>query len=196
MNIVILDTNCSNLLSVKLSIEKLGYYPIITDDANTILSADKLLIPGVGSSVSIMKQLYKKKLITIIKNLTYPVLGICLGMQLLSSFSEESQGIKMIGIIDSSVLLLNVGKLPLPHTGWNQIVFSKEHPLFIGIKSGEWFYFNHSYAIPVNQYTISESYYGIHFSSVIQKNNFFGVQFHPEKSGLFGSKLLLNFLEM
>ncbi|QCI27085.1 imidazole glycerol phosphate synthase subunit HisH [Buchnera aphidicola] len=196
MNIVILDTNCSNLLSVKLSIKKLGYHPIISSDVNIISHADKLLIPGVGSASEIITQLSKKKLINVIKNISCPTLGICLGMQLLSSFSSESHGVKMIGIIDVPVQLLDSKELPLPHTGWNQITITKSNPLFKDINSGSWFYFIHSYAFPINEYTIANSFYNVYFSSAIQKNNFFGVQFHPEKSGLLGSKLLLNFLEM
>ncbi|MCW5196990.1 imidazole glycerol phosphate synthase subunit HisH [Buchnera aphidicola] len=195
MNIVILDTNCANLLSVKLSIQKLGYNPIVTDDLDKIVNADKLLIPGVGSSKAIMKQLKLKKLVNVIKHLLCPVLGICLGMQLLSTFSEESCGIKMIGIMNTYVSLLNVDTLPLPHTGWNQVIFCKKHYLFTGIQSKSWFYFNHSYSIAINKYTIAETYYGFYFSSIVQKNNFIGVQFHPEKSGVVGSRLLLNFLE-
>ncbi|WP_343182591.1 imidazole glycerol phosphate synthase subunit HisH [Buchnera aphidicola] len=197
MKIVILDTNCANLLSVKCAIEKLGYHPIITNDASTISNANKLLIPGVGSAIGIMKQLSQKKLIQVIQDITCPVLGICLGMQVLSSFSEESNGINMLNIIDTPVKLLDTKHFPLPHTGWNQVIFDNcNHPLFKNILSGSWFYFIHSYAFPIHHYTIAKSFYQEYFSSVIQKNNFFGVQFHPEKSGSNGKKLLLNFLEM
>ncbi|CAL4318801.1 imidazole glycerol phosphate synthase subunit HisH [Buchnera aphidicola] len=196
MSIVILDTKCSNLLSVKLSIEKLGYNPIITNDTKIILKAKKLFLPGVGSASEIMKILSSKKLIDVIKNIKCPTLGICLGMQLLSSFSEESNGINMLGILDSCVSLLNTNDLPLPHTGWNQIFFDNYNPLFKNISSGSWFYFIHSYAFSLNKYTISKTLYNIYFSSSVQKDNFFGVQFHPEKSGCIGEKLLLNFLEM
>lgn len=196
MNIVILDTNCANLLSLKLSIEKLGYQPIITTDINIIKNSDKLFIPGVGSASEIMKQLLHTNLIQIIKDISCPTLGICLGMQVLSSFSSESNGINMLGIINTPVTLLNTQTLPLPHTGWNQIFFDQYHPLLRNIKTGSWFYFIHSYCFPVNKYTIAHTKYNVQFSSVIQKNNFFGVQFHPEKSGSLGSKLLFNFLEM
>lgn len=196
MSIVILDTNCANLLSVKLSIEKLGYHVLITHDINIIKNAEKLFIPGVGSASEIMEQLVKKNLIQIIKNLTCPILGICLGMQVMSCFSVESGGIDMLGIINSPVILLDSGMLSLPHTGWNQVTFDQYNPLFKNIESGSWFYFNHSYSFSVNKYTVAYTEYHTTFSAVIQKNNFFGVQFHPEKSGLLGSKLLLNFLEI
>ncbi|QCI25879.1 imidazole glycerol phosphate synthase subunit HisH [Buchnera aphidicola] len=197
MSIIILDTNCSNLLSIKLSIEKLGYNPVITTDVHIIQRAKKIFIPGVGSASEIMKQFSKNNLlINTLKNVTCPTLGICLGMQVMSSFSDESGGIDMLGIIDTPVVLLQSGMFPLPHTGWNQVFFNKYHPLFHNIKSGEWFYFLHSYVFSINQYTVAHTTYNTIFSSVIQKNNFFGVQFHPEKSGVIGSKLLLNFLEM
>ncbi|CAL4042159.1 Imidazole glycerol phosphate synthase subunit HisH [Buchnera aphidicola (Takecallis arundicolens)] len=196
MNIVILDTNCANLLSLKLSIKKLGYQPIITTNSDIIKNADKLFIPGVGSASEIMKQLFMSNLIQVIKSISCPTLGICLGMQVFSSFSSESNGVKMLDIINTPVTLLNTQTLPLPHTGWNQIFFNQHHPLLHNIKTGSWFYFIHSYAFPVNKYTIAYTEYNMQFSSVIQKNNFFGVQFHPEKSGSLGSKLLFNFLEM
>lgn len=196
MSIVILDTNCANLLSVKLSIKKLGYSPIITTNINIIANAKKIFIPGVGSASGIMEQLSKHNLIKVLKDLSCPILGICLGMQVMSNFSMESSGVNMLGIIDTPVVLLKSGGLPLPHTGWNQVVFDKYHPLFYRIQSNAWFYFIHSYAFPVNEYTIAYSIYHKKFSAVVQKNNFFGVQFHPEKSGVVGSKLLLNFLEM
>ncbi|CAL4318743.1 imidazole glycerol phosphate synthase subunit HisH [Buchnera aphidicola] len=196
MSIVILDTGCANLASMRLAIEKLGYYPIITDNPKIISSAKKMFLPGVGSASSIMNRLIKKKLVSLIKNLTFPILGICLGMQIFSSFSEESRGINMLNIIDEPVVLLDTNNLPLPHTGWNQVFYYVRNPLFHGIKEGSWFYFIHSYAFKINKYSSSQTYYGAYFTSVIQKNNFFGVQFHPEKSGKVGSRLLLNFLEM
>ncbi|CAL4318653.1 Imidazole glycerol phosphate synthase subunit HisH [Buchnera aphidicola (Pterocallis alni)] len=197
MNVVILDTGCCNLLSIKLAIIKLGYNPIITHNTEIILHADKLLIPGVGSASSIMNFLHKKNIVEVIKNLTCPTLGICLGMQVLSSYSDESGGMNMLSVLDEHVSLLSTKNLPLPHIGWNQVLLDTDHILFNGIRSGAWFYFLHSYSFSINQYTIGKSCYDKYFfSSVIQKNNFFGVQFHPEKSGLVGSRLLFNFLEM
>ncbi|CAL4319059.1 Imidazole glycerol phosphate synthase subunit HisH [Buchnera aphidicola (Eriosoma lanigerum)] len=196
MKIVILNTGCANLLSVKLAIDRLGYDSKISCDILQIYNSDKIIIPGVGSMASVMNQLYQLNLIEIIKNITQPVLGICLGMQVLSMFSEESGGIKGLDIIPVNVSLLNTNGLSLPHTGWNKINFNIDHLLFKNINIKDRFYFVHSYAIPINKFTIASTFYGMEFTSVIQKNNFFGVQFHPEKSGLLGNRLLKNFLEI
>ncbi|XRX43183.1 MAG: imidazole glycerol phosphate synthase subunit HisH [Buchnera aphidicola (Tetraneura sorini)] len=196
MKIIILNTGCSNLLSVKLSIKRLGYYPEITHDSNKILSADRVIFPGIGTASSIMKNLNKFNLIKTIKKIKSPMLGICLGMQILSSFSMESHGIKMLGIIDSKVSLLKSNGLVLPHIGWNNVFIKNNHPLFKNIDNKSRFYFVHSYSFPVCQFTIASSFYGQKFSAAIQKDNFFGVQFHPEKSSFLGLQLLKNFLEI
>lgn len=196
MNLVILDTGCANLKSIKVAIKKLGHNSIVTTEPSVILKSKKMFLPGVGTASAVMNILSQKKLINIIKNFDNPILGICLGMQLFCSSSEECHGVKTIGIIKSSVLRLKTNNLPLPHIGWNQIHFHKSHPLFKNIPNHSRFYFVHSYMVPINKYTLSKTDYGVYFSSVIQKNNFFGVQFHPEKSGIIGSQLLKNFLEM
>ena len=196
MDIVILDTGCANLTSIKVAIKKLGYNSIITSKPSTVLKSKKIFLPGVGTASAVMKVLSQKKLINIIKELTQPILGICLGMQLFCYFSEECHGVKTIGIIKSSVLRLKADDLPLPHIGWNRIMFNKPHPLFKKIPNDSRFYFVHSYIVPINKYTLSTTNYGVNFSAVIQKNNFFGVQFHPEKSGNLGAQLLKNFLEI
>ncbi|QCI20258.1 imidazole glycerol phosphate synthase subunit HisH [Buchnera aphidicola (Brachycaudus cardui)] len=196
MNIVIIDTGCANLTSIKVAIKRLGYNAIITSEPSRVLKSNKVFLPGVGTASAVMNFLFEKKLVHIIKKLTQPILGICLGMQLLCDFSEECHGVHTIGIIQSSVLRLKTNNLPLPHIGWNKIKFNESHPLFKNIRNNERFYFVHSYIVPINKYTLSTTDYGVNFSSSIQKNNFFGVQFHPEKSGNIGSQLLKNFLEM
>ncbi|CAL4319235.1 Imidazole glycerol phosphate synthase subunit HisH [Buchnera aphidicola (Protaphis terricola)] len=197
MKIVILNTKCSNLTSIKIAIKRLGYHSIITSDPNLVLTAKKIILPGIGTAAAVMKILHQKNLVDIIKNLKQPVLGICLGMQLFCTFSEECSGTNTIGVLNHcSSKLLQVPNLSLPHVGWNNIFFKTNNLLFKNIKKESRFYFLHSYIIPVNRYTIATSYYGIPFSSVIQKDNFFGVQFHPEKSGNTGSQLLKNFLEI
>jgi len=196
MNIVIIDTGCANLKSIKVAIKNLGYDPIITSEPSVIENSKKIFLPGVGTASAVMNILYKKKIVDVIKRSKQKILGICLGMQLFCNFSEECNGVKTIGVIKSSVLRLKTNDLPLPHIGWNQITFNRVHPLFKKIPNHSRFYFVHSYIVPINEYTLSKTCYGVNFSSIIQKENFFGVQFHPEKSGKIGSQLLKNFLEM
>lgn len=196
MNVVILDTGCANLSSVKWAIQRLGFEPRVSRDADTVLQADKLLLPGVGTAEAAMEQLRERDLIPLIKACTQPVLGICLGMQLLGSHSDESSGINTLGIIDKPVEKMHDRGLPLPHMGWNQIIAQAGNHLFRNIADGSYFYFVHSYAMSVNAFTTAQCHYGDAFSAAIQKDNFYGVQFHPERSGAAGAQLLKNFLEM
>ena len=196
MNVVILDTGCANLSSVKWAIERLGYTPEVSRDPDVVLRADKLLLPGVGTAQAAMNQLQERDLIDLIKACTQPVLGICLGMQLLGRGSDENGGISTLGILDEPVSLMDTQGLPLPHMGWNQITSQAGNHLFRNIPDGSYFYFVHSYAMPVNVNTIAQCDYGHPFTAALQKDNFFGVQFHPERSGKAGAQLLKNFLEM
>ncbi len=196
MDVVILDTGCANLSSVKWAIQRLGYEPQVSRDADVVLRADKLFLPGVGTAQAAMDQLHERDLIELIKACTQPVLGICLGMQLLGARSEENQGVETLGIIDEAVPKMTDFGLPLPHMGWNRVYPKAGNRLFNGIKDGEYFYFVHSYAMPVNAYTIAQCNYGEPFTAAVQKDNFYGVQFHPERSGAAGAQLLKNFLEM
>ncbi|CAM7932872.1 MULTISPECIES: imidazole glycerol phosphate synthase subunit HisH [Atlantibacter] len=196
MDVVILDTGCANLSSVKWAIQRLGYEPQVSRDADVVLRADKLFLPGVGTAQAAMDQLHERDLIELIKACTQPVLGICLGMQLLGARSEENQGVETLGIIDEAVPKMTDFGLPLPHMGWNRVYPKAGNRLFNGIEDGEYFYFVHSYAMPVNAYTIAQCNYGEPFTAAVQKDNFYGVQFHPERSGSAGAQLLKNFLEM
>ena len=196
MNVVIMDTGCANLSSVKWAIERLGYTPEVSRDSDVVLRADKLFLPGVGTAQAAMKQLEERDLIDLVKACTQPVLGICLGMQLLGRGSDENGGVPTLGIIDEPVSLMNTHGLPLPHMGWNQITAQAGNHLFRGIDEGSYFYFVHSYAMPVTASTIAQCHYGEAFTAAVQKDNFFGVQFHPERSGKAGAHLLKNFLEM
>ncbi|MDX7991499.1 imidazole glycerol phosphate synthase subunit HisH [Xenorhabdus littoralis] len=196
MNVVILDTGCANLASVAYAIRRLGYDPIVSLDADIVRSADKLLLPGVGTATAAMEQLKQRQLIPLISSLTQPVLGICLGMQLLAAVSAEGNNVPLLNLIDAPVEKMTTAGLPLPHMGWNQVQAQKNHPLFRHIADNTRFYFVHSYALPVGDYTIAQTEYGNTFSSAITKDNFFGVQFHPERSGAAGAQLLKNFLEM
>ncbi|MDR0219133.1 MAG: imidazole glycerol phosphate synthase subunit HisH [Enterobacteriaceae bacterium] len=196
MKVVILDTGCANLASVAYAIRRLGYDSVISRDANFVKSADKLLLPGVGTASAAMEQFQQRKLIPLITSLTQPVLGICLGMQLLAEMSEEGGNVPLLKLINSPVRKMVTTGLPLPHMGWNKVNTQAGHPLFRHIENNAYFYFVHSYALPVGDHTIAQTDYGTPFSSAIAKNNFFGVQFHPERSGAAGAQLLKNFLEM
>ncbi|MGM3181740.1 imidazole glycerol phosphate synthase subunit HisH [Dickeya oryzae] len=196
MNVVILDTGCANLSSVMYAVKRLGYEPQVSREPEVVLRADKLFLPGVGTAQAAMDQLAERQLITLIKACTQPVLGICLGMQLLGSRSDETGGIDTLGIIDTPVVQMADRGLPLPHMGWNQVTSQAGHRLFRDIPDGSYFYFVHSYAMPICANTIAQSHYGDAFTAAVQKDNFYGVQFHPERSGAAGAQLLKNFLEM
>ncbi|WP_075180905.1 imidazole glycerol phosphate synthase subunit HisH [Pantoea sp. 1.19] len=196
MKVVILDTGCANLSSVKWAVQRQGYTPEVSRDADVVLRADKLFLPGVGTAQAAMDQLRERELIELIKACTQPTLGICLGMQLLGSNSDENGGVPTLGIVPHPVQQMADRGLPLPHMGWNQIQPQAGHHLFRGIDERAWFYFVHSYAMPVNEYTVAQCQYGDPFTAAVQKDNFYGVQFHPEKSGQAGAQLIKNFLEM
>jgi glutamine amidotransferase len=196
MNVVILDTGCANLSSVKWAIQRLGANPTVSRDPEVVLRADKLFLPGVGTARAAMNQLRERDLIGLISRCTQPVLGICLGMQLLARSSEESNGIDTLGIIDQPVVKMVDRGLPLPHMGWNRVFPEQDNPLFRNVDDGAYFYFVHGYAMPVSEATIARCDYGDAFSAAVQQENFYGVQFHPERSGKAGAQLLKNFLEM
>ncbi|GKX57825.1 imidazole glycerol phosphate synthase subunit HisH [Leminorella grimontii] len=195
MDVVILDTGCANLASVAYAIKRLGYEPTVSREPDVVLRADKLFLPGVGSAPAAMNMLQERDLITLIKACTQPVLGICLGMQLLAARSEEGN-VDTLGIIDAPINRMETGGLPLPHMGWNRVTPLAGHHLFRGIDDDAYFYFVHSFAMPVCEATIAQSDYGGAFTAAVEQDNFFGVQFHPERSGQAGARLLKNFLEM
>lgn len=193
MKIALIDYGAGNVQSVLFALERLGYQATVTDDPNTIKKADKVIFPGVGEASSAMQMIHNKKLDTIIPALTQPVLGICLGMQLLCSSSEEGNA-KGLGIFDIQIKRFS-NQLKVPQMGWNTITNLKTE-LFKGIKEEEYMYLVHSYYAPVNTYCIATTNYGINYATAIQKDNFYGVQFHPEKSGKAGELIIKNFLEL
>ena len=200
MKLTIIDTGCANLSSVKMAIQRLGVEPIVSCDAADIKSADKLILPGVGTAKAAMRNLQERKLVDLIREAKQPLRGFGRGRQMLGQASEESMDgeadIQCLGIIPGKVKLMQVGNLRLPHMGWNQIEHDGTHPLFNGIPSGSYFYFVHSYALEVTEATLARCDYGLPFSAVVGKDNFFGAQFHPERSGKLGAQLIRNFLEM
>ncbi|GGP39921.1 imidazole glycerol phosphate synthase subunit HisH [Shewanella algicola] len=197
---VIIDTGCANLSSVRFAFERLNANVIVSADFDVIRSAARVVLPGVGTAGAAMDALKQKNLIGLIKSLTQPVMGVCLGMQMLASLSNEhggrsEQDITCLGLVPTDIGDLDSKGLPLPHMGWNQIDVG-EHPLFTGIENGSYVYFVHSYRAPISEYTLASSTYGESFSAAIGKDNFFGVQFHPEKSAKVGAQILQNFLNM
>ncbi len=199
-NLVIIDTGCANLSSVRMAIERLGVPAKVSRDPAEIRSADKLILPGVGTAKAAMHNLQERELVDLICNARQPLLGFCLGMQMLAQASEEHMGgesdIGCLGIVPGKVKLMQVGDLRLPHMGWNQVEHDGSHPLFAGIPSGSYFYFVHSYALEVTEATLATCDYGGRFTAVVGKDNFFGAQFHPERSGKVGARLIQNFLAL
>ncbi|WP_375753496.1 imidazole glycerol phosphate synthase subunit HisH [Vibrio sp. HN007] len=199
--VVIIDTGCANVSSVKFAIQRLGYEVTISKDPEVVLAADKLFLPGVGTASEAMNNLEERNLIELVKKVEKPLLGICLGMQLLGKLSQEKGSkandiVECLGLCDGEVKLMDTGDLPLPHMGWNTVTAKAGSPLFKGIEEGEYFYFVHSFAMPAGDYTIASCDYGNPFSAAIQSGNYYGVQFHPERSSKAGSKLIQNFLEL
>jgi len=193
MNIAIVKYNAGNIQSVLFAMERIGTPALVTDDPELIRKADKVIFPGVGEASSAMKYLRERNLDQVLKSLEQPVLGICLGMQLMCRHSEEGDT-ACLDIFDTHVMKFNQG-LKTPQIGWNQVV-SANGKLFEGLGDSPYFYFVHSYYAGLCDETAAVTEYGINFSSALQKNNFYGVQFHPEKSAEAGQRLLQNFLNL
>jgi glutamine amidotransferase len=193
MNLVIIDYNAGNTRSVIHALHRLGVDAVISSDKETILNADKVIFPGVGEAGFAMQSLKSRNLDKIIPDLKQPVLGICLGMQLMCRFSEESNT-TCLGIFPMEVKRFHSEKEKIPHMGWNK-TYDVVSPLF-GSQCQEYYYFVHSYFVPVSEYTNSVCDYILPFSAGIQRENFFGVQFHPEKSDRAGAKVMEAFLKV
>ena len=191
--IAIIKYNAGNITSVQNALNRLGYESVITDDENTIRNASKVIFPGVGEASTAMKYLREKKLDVLIKSLTQPLFGICLGLQLMCKYSEENDT-ECLGIFDATCKLFPPTEI-VPHTGWNNID-CKENELLKGVTSKSDFYFVHSYYASICESTIATCDYINPFSAVMQKNNFYATQFHPEKSASDGDVILINFLKL
>ncbi|MET0464139.1 MAG: imidazole glycerol phosphate synthase subunit HisH [Chitinophagaceae bacterium] len=193
MNTAIIKYNAGNIQSVLFALERLNAPAIVTDDPKLIREADKVIFPGVGEASSAMQYLRARKLDEVIRGLQQPVLGICLGMQLMCTHSDEGDT-TCLGIFDTQVKKFDQG-LKTPQMGWNQV--SQEQPeLFAGFDKDPYFYFVHSYYAGICSDTAAITEYGLPFSSALQNGNFYGVQFHPEKSAEAGQVLLENFLKL
>jgi glutamine amidotransferase len=193
MKIVIIDYGAGNIQSIQFAIKRLGYEAILSNNWKEIKSADKIIFPGVGEASSAMKKLIDSGLDVLIPTLKQPVLGICLGMQLLCKSSEEGNTAGL-GIFDTKVVRFS-NNVKVPQIGWNTIQELKT-ALFDGISEDAFMYSVHSFYAEINQNTIATSFYDLEYSAALQKDNFYGVQFHPEKSSTIGEQILSNFLKL
>jgi len=196
MGTVIIKYNAGNIQSVLYALERIGKTAVVSDDHNIIQSAEKVIFPGVGEASSAMRYLKERKLDELIFGLKQPVLGICLGMQLMCRHSAENNT-DCLGIFDEPVMKFDANEtgMKVPQIGWNK-VDQTTGTLFGGIERGSFFYFVHSYYAALGPHTIGQADYIIPYSAALQKDNFYGVQFHPEKSAGAGEQLLLNFLSL
>ena len=192
--IAILKYSSGNIKSVQAALDREGYVSLITDKPEVIAAADKVIIPGVGEARSAMQYLRERGLDMVIRSLEQPVLGICLGLQLMCSFSEEGET-ECIGIFNAAVKKLPSGG-KVPHMGWNDFSSLNQIDLFSGIRPGDNVYYVHSYYAGINSDTVAVCDYILPFSAAMQRDNFYATQFHPEKSGETGALILKNFLEL
>ena len=193
MKIAIINYGAGNIQSIKFAIQRLGFEAVLSSDEAEIRNADKVIFPGVGEASSAMRMLRATGLDKVIPTLKQPVLGICLGMQLMCNSSEEGNTTGL-GIFHAKVVKFN-NTVKVPQIGWNKI-FGLKSDLFHGVSENEYVYLVHSFYVPECKETIASSEYGVEFTTAIKKDNFYGVQFHPEKSSVAGEKILKNFLEL
>ena len=193
MKIAIINYGAGNIQSILFAIERLGYTAVLTNNPDEIQQADNVIFPGVGEASYAMQKLKESGLDSLIPNLKQPVLGICLGMQLMCHHSEEGNTVGL-GIFDANVIRFS-NNVKVPQMGWNQI-YNLKSDLFKGIKENEYMYLVHSYYVPNCKEAIATTNYDVEYASALQKNNFYGTQFHPEKSGDVGEQILANFLKL
>jgi glutamine amidotransferase len=194
VSIVIVASGGANIASLQFALERLGAPSEVSADAGRIRAATHVILPGVGAAADAMTRLRSSGLDALIPTLTQPVLGICLGMQLLHGASAEG-GTRCLGIIPGAASRFEEAPgRPVPHMGWNTLTVERDCPLLAGIGASDYAYFVHSYALPVNEATVASCRYGSNFSACVAWRNFFGAQFHPERSAVLGARLLGNFL--
>lgn len=197
MNVAIIKYNAGNIFSVDCALRRIGVTAEITDDPEIISKADKVIFPGVGEASSAMTHLRHHRLDEVIRNLSQPLLGICIGQQLLCAHSEEGDT-DCIGIFDVPVKRFqpSADGLKIPHMGWNRVKLTTENPLLTEALDNNFVYYVHSFYVPLNCWTIAKTKYIGEFSAAMRKDNFFATQFHPEKSGDVGERILKNFIEL
>ena len=196
MTVAVVKYNAGNIYSVLSVLQRLGVEPVLTDDPKILHQADKVIFPGQGEASNAMQYLRERGLDEVIRSLTQPVLGICIGQQLMCRHSAEGD-VDCLGIFDTDVVRFFPEKHEdkVPHMGWNELNALKS-PLFKNLHDGDFVYFVHSFYVPVCKWTIAESNYITPFSAAIQRDNFYATQFHPEKSGKVGERILQNFIEL
>jgi imidazole glycerol-phosphate synthase subunit HisH len=194
--VIIIDSGGANLASLEFALERLGVRARVSSDAAAISDAERLILPGVGSARDAMQRLAAARLVEPLRRFRRPVLGICLGMQLLFQLSAEGST-PCLGVLEGTVERLQARPgLPVPHMGWNQLAPTAQDPLLEGIAAGDYVYFVHSYAAPPSKLTLATSHYGVDVSAVVRSKTFWGTQFHPERSGSTGARILGNFLRI
>jgi len=194
--LAIIDSGGANIASLQFAVERLGIASDLTTDPQTLNNASHVILPGVGAAADCMARLRSAGIVDTIRGLKQPVLGICVGMQLLFESSEEG-AVPCIGLLPGRVRRFARREgLPVPHMGWNQLELQRESPLLEDISSGDYVYFVHSYAAPISADTMASTSYGDSFSAIVQRGNVYGAQFHPERSAQVGSRLLRNFLRI
>ncbi len=194
--IAIIDSGGANIASLQFALDRLGYRASLTTEPDVIRGADRVILPGVGAAADAMQRLRDNRLVDVIRNLVQPVLGICLGMQLLADASEE-EDVDCLGVIPGVARRLRVAEnFPVPNMGWCPVTGTAHNPVLDGIDDGSYFYFVHSYALPASEFTLATARHTDLFSAMIGRGNFVAAQFHPERSSADGARLLRNFLEL
>lgn len=196
MSVAVVNLGVGNTASVLFALERLGASARLTDDPREVAEAERVILPGVGAASFAMAQIDEAGLRRVLREFERPLLGVCLGQQLLFQRSEEG-GAETLGLIDGDVKRLAASvERPVPHMGWSRLAILKDNALLEGVKSGDYCYFVHSYACPVNEWTLASADYGGAFAAVVNRGNAFGCQFHPERSGEVGRRILSNFLSL
>lgn len=194
--ITIIEIGCANTASVLFALERLGANARLSSDPAEIAAASKVVLPGVGAAGFAMSRIRELGLVDTIRGLKVPLLGVCLGQQLLFEASEEGD-VECLGLIPGRVTKMTATPdMVVPHMGWNQLEVIKADPLTEGVTNGDFAYFVHSYVCPVNDYTLATSTYGAPFAAMVRKDNVFGCQFHPERSSAIGAQILKNFVDL
>ena len=194
--VAIIDSGGANIASLMFALERLGVRSLLTDDRGAIRDASHVILPGVGAAAAAMERLRNKQLHDLIPGLAQPVLGICLGMQLLAESSAEGDAVCLGVLPVAARQMKGTPKNPVPHMGWSPIRFSETHALLDGIGNGTYFYFVHSYALPPGDFTVATAVHDLEMTAVLAHANFYATQFHPERSSVAGSLVLRNFLRL